>query len=303
VNKSKYKCWYFIVFLIILLFSSYFIYFKYTVLNDQEINYYGVDPRGLDAVVYISMGKTSSYTFIDQSIKSVRKLGMWRGPLYILTDNPMCFSNLEEYKISFIEIPKQPDIKSIKLLKTKLFEYIDNQSIREILYLDADILVTKELSTFFYDYIGLLNKEERKEEDFDYASFPDAKGHFAGFCNGCDKWHTGVMIFKRELGIQCLDTWASILSSGKYPSDQESLDNSQEYCHNAIELPSKHLLFAKDILGFLFLREYTFLHLTGANKLSEQNYIYRNFIYPYFMQLFKSRIGIPKALSKSCEPS
>lgn len=249
------------------------------------------------------MSKTSSYTFIDQSIKSVRRLGMFRGPLYILTDNPMCFTHLEEYKISFIQIPKLPDIKSIKLLKTKLFEYIDNDSIREILYIDADILIARELSTFFYDYISITNAEERKDEDFDFAGFPDAKGHFAGFCSGCDKWHTGVMIFRRELGLQCLDTWASILKSGKYPTDQESLDNSYEYCPNAIELPTKHLLFAKDILGFLFLRGYTFLHLTGANKLAEQNYIYRHLLFPYFMQLFKSRIGIPTNLKKDCEIS
>ena len=289
--------------MIILLCASYFIYFRYSILNDTNINYYGGDPRGLDAVVYISMSKTSSYTFIDQSIKSVRRLGMFRGPLYVLTDNPMCFAHLEEYKISFIQIPKLPDIKSIKLLKTKLFEYIDNESIREILYIDADILITRELSLFFYDYISIINGEDRKEEDFDYAAFPDAKGHFAGFCSGCDKWHTGVMIFKRELGLQCLNSWANMLTSGKYPTDQESLDNSHEYCHNAIELPSKHILFAKDILGFLFLRGYTYLHLTGANKLAEQNYIYRTFMFPYFMQLYKSRIGIPTDTKKNCEIS
>lgn len=286
------------MFIIIVLCCSYFAYFRYVVLDNNNITYYGVDPVGLDAIVYISMGKTSMGSLIDQSIKSVRKLGMWRGPLFVLTDNPMCFAHLEEYKISLIEIPKQPNIMSIKLLKTKLFEYIDNESIKEILYMDADIIVTRELSSFFYDYISIINNEETKLENFDFAGFPDAKGHYIGFCSGCDKWHTGVMIFKRKLGLECLDQWATLLKSGKYLTDQESLDNSFEYCPNTIELPAKHLLFAKDILGFLFLRDYTFLHLTGANKLAEQNYIYRTFIYPYFIQLFKSSISIPKTISK-----
>jgi hypothetical protein len=33
---------------------------------------------------------------------------------------------------------------------------------------------------------------------FDYGAFLDAKGHYVGFCSGCEKWHTGVVWLQRQ---------------------------------------------------------------------------------------------------------
>jgi hypothetical protein len=36
---------------------------------------------------------------------------------------------------------------------------------------------------------------------FDFAAFLDAKGHYVGFCAGCEKWHSGVSV-GGEIGIR-----------------------------------------------------------------------------------------------------
>jgi hypothetical protein len=97
-----------------------------------------------------------------------------------------------------------------------------------VLYIDVDILVTKNLASFFRDLgtmiyakqleINHLKGDQKKptpskvtinpassgtakedvavtleiEPPFDFAAFLDAKGHFVGFCSGCEKWHSGV---------------------------------------------------------------------------------------------------------------
>jgi hypothetical protein len=151
---------------------------------------------------------------------------------------------------------------------------------------------------------------------FDYGAFLDAKGHYVGFCSGCEKWHTGVVWLQRhaketielptpvtadqsvvesvsvsdksswKLSVSpalsqtgtkidtetgtgtdtCMNAWETILLSGRYNTDQESLDEAERIgaCPSALVLPGKHLLFAKDYIGMALTAGQTFLHLTAA---------------------------------------
>ena len=151
---------------------------------------------------------------------------------------------------------------------------------------------------------------------FDYGAFLDAKGHYVGFCSGCEKWHTGIVWLQRhaketivlptpitadqsviesvsvsdkpfrKLSVSpalsqtgtkidtetgtgtdtCMNAWETILLSGRYNTDQESLDEAERIgaCPSALVLPGKHLLFAKDYIGMALTAGQTFLHLTAA---------------------------------------
>jgi hypothetical protein len=149
---------------------------------------------------------------------------------------------------------------------------------------------------------------------FDYGAFLDAKGHYVGFCSGCEKWHTGIVWLQRHAkektelptptsGDQnvieavsvsdtparklevspaltptgtkagavtgtdtCMAAWETILLSGRFNTDQESLDEAERIgaCPSALVLPGKHLLFAKDYIGMALTAGQTFLHLTAA---------------------------------------
>lgn len=151
------------------------------------------------------------------------------------------------------------------------------------------------------------------QPNFDYGAFLDAKGHYVGFCSGCEKWHTGVVWLQRhsketmalttstsagaesvtedtsasailskkldgtskvsQIGTGtgtgtdiCMRAWETILLSGRYNTDQESLDEAERSgaCPSALVLPAKHLLFAKDYIGMALTAGQTFLHLTAA---------------------------------------
>lgn len=70
----------------------------------------------------------------------------------------------------------------------------------------------------------------------------------------------------------CLSAWESILLSGRYTTDQESLDEAERLglCTAVLPFPSTHLLFAKDYLGWVFTSSQTFVHVTAAGRLQEQ---------------------------------
>lgn len=151
---------------------------------------------------------------------------------------------------------------------------------------------------------------------FDYGAFLDAKGHYVGFCSGCEKWHTGILWLQRKdeesklivaegrvtsnmmsdptissgvtdtkavektgvmtimegqvretgRGQPCMVAWENILLSGRFTTDQESMDEAERVgaCPHALVLPPKHLLFAKDYIAMMFTSGQTFLHLTAA---------------------------------------
>jgi len=134
---------------------------------------------------------------------------------------------------------------------------------------------------------GEVDEEEREQLNslLQLAAFPDAKGHYVGFCSGCEKWHTGVVIIRRgstKNPPTCLSAWEKIILSGNFDTDQESLDSAdrQGHCSTAMELPSKHLLFAKDYIGMALTSGHTFIHLTGAGHMQDQGYLYREIIVP-----------------------
>jgi hypothetical protein len=105
----------------------------------------------IDAIVFITMGKLSSNPLVDYSVASVRKLGKFHGPIYILTDSPQCFVDTSDsFNIDVIEIPALSSLMEIKALKTKLFSFLP-QKVKSILYFDVDILVMKNLEGFIRD--------------------------------------------------------------------------------------------------------------------------------------------------------
>ncbi len=175
---------------------------------------------------------------MDSSIASVRKNGMWEGDIYVITDHPECFSKTaENFKIQPIKVPNTDDIIQIKALKAKLFDYLP-PTVQGVLYLDVDIVIKQDLKDFFRDMSEMIIKNDiplrthklslkstplklrminvknnslladmyaSPSSKFDFAAFPDAKGHFVGFCSGCEKWHTGIMYFRRGMGASCLE--------------------------------------------------------------------------------------------------
>lgn len=240
-------------------------------------------PSYIDGIAMIAASSMAADKMVDYSIASIRKYGNWKGPIYVLTDRPECFSNTaSEYDVTVVTIPTAASIIEIKANKPKLMSLVPLGA-DTVLYLDVDIMVTKDLSEFLFDAENLI---QAKGSNFDFAMFLDAAGHYVGFCSGCEKWHTGVIVLRRQSGGDCMAAWQKILLSGQYGTDQESIDEAerQKKCPNAVALPSKHLLFAKDYLAVALTSSRTFLHMTGAGRLDEQDFFYRLFAVPHFRE-------------------
>lgn len=222
-------------------------------------------PQLADAVVYIAASKLAEDSMVDYSIASLRKIGKWKGDIYILTDRIGCFDEtVKRFDVKVIQVQKPANIIEIKSMKSKLFSYLP-ESVGGVLYLDADILVARNLRQFWRDLSakilayhssigvgslvisqsdGLNGTVSDMTKHFDFAMFPDAKGHYVGFCSGCEKWHTGIIWLRRDANMQCMRKWEEILLSGKYDTDQESIDDAERTgaCPRALSLPDRHLL-------------------------------------------------------------
>jgi hypothetical protein len=242
-------------------------------------------PSTLNAIVFIGAGEMASDRMIDYSIASVRLYGGWKGKIYLLTDRPGCFVDTRtSYAVDVITVPEMKTIVDIKSLKAKLMTHLPD-SVTGAIYLDVDIVVTKDIRPFLYDAETQI---QTTNGQFDLAMFLDAAGHYVGFCSGCEKWHTGVVVLKRGHGQECLAAWERILQSGTYSTDQQSMDQAElnGECKHLIALSANHLLFAKDYLAVLLTNSRTFLHMTGAGRMSEQDVFYRSFALPYFKRTF-----------------
>jgi hypothetical protein len=240
----------------------------------------------VDALVYLSVGKLAKDSLTDYSIATAREIGKWQGKVFIITDHPDCFEVTKNlHDVELMKIPSQKDIMQIKSIKANLFLYLPAE-IQSILYIDVDIVITKKLDYFLYDLKTTLRP------NFDMAAFYDARGHYVGFCSGCEKWHTGVLLFTKSAGKNCLKKWQDIILSGQFDTDQESLDEAENsgVCDRMSAFPSNHLLFAKDYIGMMLTSGSTFLHMTAAARIESQDPFYSNVIVPYYRWAYKGKV-------------
>jgi len=193
----------------------------------------------VDAVVFIAMGAIASDPMVDYSIASVRELGKWKGDIYVVTDSRDCFREMvRDYEVKILDVPEMSSLLEIKSLKPKLMTLLPNQ-VLGALYIDVDILVTRNLAAFFKDLGSMIYFKQEQinrtrvpaiipsetieiKPDFDFGAFPDAKGHFVGFCHGCEKWHSGVRD-RQKLHLLDLTSLSNTVYLLQYPRRSSSL--------------------------------------------------------------------------------
>jgi hypothetical protein len=79
----------------------------------------------IEAIVLIAMSKMAEDPMIDYSIATIRKLGNWKGDIFVLTDRKACFTDAaRNYDVKFIEIPSISSLIRIKALKPKLMTFL-----------------------------------------------------------------------------------------------------------------------------------------------------------------------------------
>lgn len=123
------------------------------------------------------------------------------------------------------------------------------------------------------------------------------------------------MWLRRGKGEACLKKWEEILLSGRFDTDQESLDAAEKEgaCANILSFPTRHLLFAKDYIGMTLTSGQTFIHLTAAGRPEDTDYFYREMVVPRIQnslhpplnpkKLLKRKVCVAKPLGGAQEPA
>ena len=189
----------------------------------------------VDAIALVAMSKMAEDPMVDFALASIRKVGNWKGDIYLLTDRSTCFVDAAKtYDIKIISMEPIASLMEIKALKPTLLHYLPD-IVQGVLYMDVDIVVTRDLTEFFTDLKDAATRQlwqsvntdsssststatavpptqegnnttvadntaataPKLQSLFDFGAFLDAKGHYVGFCSGCDKWHTGVVWLQR----------------------------------------------------------------------------------------------------------
>jgi hypothetical protein len=252
--------------------------------------------ESVGAVVLIAMGALAEDAIVDSAIASIRVLGAWKGDIYLITDRKECFSEIvSKHTVVIRDVPPVDSLIKIKAMKTHLFEYMPS-NVSSCLYLDVDILVTRSLDLFLGDLDSQVASFHSTNQRYpDFGMFLDARGHFFGFCSGCDKWHTGIIWLRNPSSNSpvalsqkptppsaCIDEWRNVLLSGRYNTDQQSVDYAEEkgHCPHTLAFSSRHLLFAKDYFAAFLTPARTFIHLTSVSRMDSQDPFYRYYVVP-----------------------
>ena len=131
--------------IVVIIIWSFTLILSYIFLIPQTITIlsdYGLSPskRLVDAIVLIAMGKMAEDSMVDFSISSIRKIGNWKGDIYLLTDRDGCFTDAKaSHDLKIVAMNPLNTIIEIKALKPKLLQYLP-ESVSVALYLDVDIL-------------------------------------------------------------------------------------------------------------------------------------------------------------------
>lgn len=79
----------------------------------------------------------------------------------------------------------------------------------------------------------ILSNTSQSSEYFDYGAFLDSGGHYVGFCSGCEKWHTGIILLQRrkidsKLLVADEILFAGVVSNTAIPTDRKAVEMTGE---------------------------------------------------------------------------
>ncbi|MCA9946408.1 MAG: glycosyltransferase family 4 protein [Anaerolineales bacterium] len=174
-------------------------------------------------------------------IETVRGNGRFQGPILLITDQPERFGHL--VNVQTIRVPATSQGILAKQYKTWLpfltsFPYT--------LFLDADVLVGRPLTTWFASL-------EEAHKQHPLAMFFDG-GHFH------EIYHTGVILYNKALAKPILARWRRALQSGRFQRDQTAF-MSIASAEDILLMEPEHFIFP-DIHTFRHNEATTFNHIT-----------------------------------------
>jgi len=240
----------------------------------------------------VSMGGLVNTFTVERCIRSIRQRGMFTGCIMLFTDSEG-YRHYQE-TIPFVdnrtmviqgrdedlhpreliqdgknqsEAPlKKYAQKSMifKRFKTHHSKYIRGypalaDSIRFVVYVDADNIIGRKMDIFFKDYAKMVADRYPKAIAFHRnftltASVEKSKGDAFGFMSMFrdrhlkSKMHSGILVYDRAFEEQCVNGWRNEMDTFWDSSDQQMflrvLGDYDRYRCTVFDLPATHMNFA-----------------------------------------------------------
>ena len=203
------------------------------------------------AIAMIALGEemvTSS--IFEHSVQSIRRRGLYCGPILILTDIVNNATTAESKAQRFddmtqndpnihpIYVESRPTNMMIKRYKMELLDILDERSeydaITYLLYIDVDIMVGEPLNSFLgyvHGMTTMLSQPSRASRYQSYMLMFEEQGTGPEMQrvrrNGSSNtvFHGGVIVLNRKLSRGCLNAWQSLFDDTElFPTrDQTAL--------------------------------------------------------------------------------
>jgi hypothetical protein len=262
------------------------------------------------AIVVISMGDMATNTnLVERCLKSIRTKGNFEGHFVILTDHPERYHTLEEADSLVNILVAKPDdvnvdieglssVMRYKRFKTLLLDYFNDEpklnSVQRVAYMDYDIVIGRDLSTFWTDMDGMIQKDEEAEALPSSHPSPSYMYFFREDWNKQrrEPFHAGIMVLDRQHSQKCLEVWRHEIDAGRVNRDQQGLKLLHDRITNGlehscqmryIEQRDQHLLFPTS--ESMQNHEYaTFIHVTNTKRAK---FISASIQKDFFMQLLE----------------
>jgi len=178
-------------------------------------------------------------------IESTRGRGGYSGPIYVVTDLPHRFASLDN--VFVIKVPYSRVRLLSKSLKPMLFEWLPQ---RYIAYIDADVVVTGRLSTWYRKSLDRLAEVDSPLLVYEVdVPIPDS-------------FHGGLLFAERKAALPFLGQWLAMLRSGRYLSDQVALRRIATSSTPAYQR-DKDFCYLYQKLDGSFAGEPVFVHITN----------------------------------------
>ena len=140
-------------------------------------------------------------------IASIRVPGGYSGPVYVVTDAPAAFADLD--RVAAVRVAPSRHSLVAKTCKTFLYRWIPR---RYVLYVDADIIVGQSLISWCRAAVRELQARRTCSALF----YPD-------YGRGDMPYHGGLILLDTRVCGALFDRWRGQLNSGRYFKDQQAL--------------------------------------------------------------------------------
>ena len=190
-------------------------------------------------------------------LRSLRGCGQFKGPVYIVTDDPRAFAG-EDNVCTIAVPPVRPRLvaKSCKLL---LAEWMPT---REFLYIDTDLVVTGPVAPWYRAMQPLLDTAP-------VLCYPDRKPYDGAF-------HSGLILAETRRAVPVYRRWLRLLRSGQYEFDQQSLAIVAQQ-GDVLHMPGDDFTLLPDMLAVDEVIP-RFVHITNGMIRKHSETELRNFL-------------------------